>query len=108
TTPSVLPVDFAATNAYLIETADYLASLSPTDTTSINGVGYVTLNVTSGGSYSSFDLSTAQLAGATSQGLTINAPAGTTVVVNVAGPVATMNSFGIFLNGGISEHEVLY
>jgi choice-of-anchor A domain-containing protein len=106
TTP--LPIDFAATNAYLIEMADNLTSLAPTDATSINGFGYVTLNVTSGGSFASFDLTTAQLAGATGQGLTINAPAGTTVVVNVDGPMATMSSFGIFLNGGVDEHEVLY
>jgi choice-of-anchor A domain-containing protein len=101
TTP--LPFDFAAVANYLTDMADHLASLPMNGTTTIM-FGGITLN----GSDAAFNncyITAADLAAGT--GLTINAPAGSTVVLNVDGAAADFDNQQIFLNG-VNEHYVLY
>jgi choice-of-anchor A domain-containing protein len=103
------PFDFNDVESYLVSQAAYMASLPTNGTVDIdpwNGALTLTAN-NPADAYISFDLTGAEMADAAGGGLTINAPAGSTVVVNVTGPVSSMTSFGIFLNG-VDKQHVLY
>jgi choice-of-anchor A domain-containing protein len=54
-----------------------------------------------------FNVTGAELANAAGHGLSITAPAGSTVVVNVAGAASALASMGITLNG-VDRQHVLY
>ena len=101
--PATLPFDFAAVASYLTEMADHLASLPMNGTTNIM-FGGITMTGTDT-AFNNFYITVADLAAGT--GLTINAPAGSTVVVNVDGAAADFDNMGINLNG-VNEHYVLY
>jgi choice-of-anchor A domain-containing protein len=109
TGPNPFPFDFAEVESYLVSQAAYLATIPTNGEVKINqGNGAITLTALNpADSYISFNLTGAEMADATSGGLTINAPAGSTVVVNVTGPVSSMVSFGINLNG-VDKQHVLY
>lgn len=105
--PSVtsLPFDFAAVESYLLAQSNSLANLAPNGTTSIN-FGQITLNAA--GPPSSlyvFDVSGADLA--VGNAFTVNAPAGSTVVVNIDGSSTSFKNMGITLNG-VDRQHVLY
>jgi len=103
------PFDFNDVESYLVSQAAYMASLPTNGTVDINPWnGALTLTASNpADTYISFDVTGAEMAEAAGGGLTINAPAGSTVVVNVTGPVSSMTNFGIFLNG-VDKQHVLY
>lgn len=103
------PFDFNDVESYLVSQAAYLATLPSNGSVSIApSSGAITLTANNpSDSYVSFNLTAAEMADASGGGLTINAPAGSTVVVNVTGPVSSMVSFGISLNG-VDKQHVLY
>jgi choice-of-anchor A domain-containing protein len=101
TTP--LPFNFADVSNYLTDLADFLAAEQINGTTTFNSNNII---LTGGdAAFNNFYLTTAQLTAGT--GVTINAPAGSTVVVNIDGAAATFASQGIFLNG-VDKQHVLY
>jgi choice-of-anchor A domain-containing protein/uncharacterized protein (TIGR03382 family) len=103
------PFDFADVGSYLVSEAAYLASLPSNGSVAIdpwNGGLTLTAN-NPADAYISFNISGAEMADAAGGGLTINAPAGSTVVVNVTGPVSSMTNMGISLNG-VDKQHVLY
>lgn len=73
-------------------------------TTDLNPYGQVTFTGTDP-ACNVFTFSATQLA--TIDQLTLNAPAGSTAIVNVTGSAASLSSFGFFLNG-IDRTRVLY
>lgn len=104
---TALPFDFAEVQNYLTQTSDYLASIASNGTTSIF---YDQVHLTANSplsSFVSFDVTAEQLAAAAGHGLSITAPAGSTVVVNVLGAMASFESMGITLNG-VDKQHVLY
>jgi choice-of-anchor A domain-containing protein len=103
------PFDFAEVEAYLVSQAAYLATLPTNGSVAIDPWnGGITLTANNpGDSYISFNITGAEMADAAGGGFTINAPTGSTVVVNVTGPVSSMTNMGITLNG-VTEHQVLY
>jgi len=105
--PSVtpLPFSFAAVKTQLQSESTYLASLAPTGTTTMN-FSQVMLSATGpqNGFYV-FNVTGAQLAAGS--GLSITAPSGSTVVVNVDGTTDSFQNMGISLNGVDNQH-VLY
>jgi len=103
TSPATFPFSFTDVANYLTDQADFMASLPFNGTTNIL-FGGITLNGTDP-SFNNFYISAADLAAGT--GLTINAPAGSTVVLNVDGSPAFFDNMMINLNG-VTEHKVLY
>jgi choice-of-anchor A domain-containing protein len=103
------PFDFADVEGYLVSQAAYMATLPTNGSVIIDQwSGAITLTANNpADSYISFNLTAAEMIDASGGGLTINAPAGSTVVVNVSGPVSSMVSFGINLNG-VDKRHVLY
>ncbi len=98
------PIDFAAAEAYLLSASASLATLSATGTTSVTSWGGITLTG-SDPTLNVFDLSGADLASAV--WFELDAPAGSTVLVNIDG---TSVSFGAFYMRlvGVDETTVLY
>ncbi|HVU86142.1 MAG TPA: choice-of-anchor A family protein [Pirellulales bacterium] len=106
-TVTPLPFNFAAVKTSLQGESTYLASLTPNGTTTVN-FGALALTATGPtNSFYVFDVTGAQMAAAASHGLSITAPSGSTVVVNVDGTSDSMTSMGISLNGVDNQH-VLY
>lgn len=103
------PFDFNDVESYLVSQAAYLATLPSNGSVAIDPwSGAITLTANNpADAYISFSLTGAEMADAAGGGLTINAPAGSTVVINVTGPVSAMSSFGINLNG-VDKQHVLY
>jgi choice-of-anchor A domain-containing protein len=103
------PFDFNDVESYLVSQAAYMATLPSNGDVDIDpGNGAIILTALNpSDTYISFNLTGAEMADAAGGGLTINAPAGSTVVVNVSGPVSSMISFGISLNG-VDKQHVLY
>jgi choice-of-anchor A domain-containing protein len=100
---ATFPFSFTDVADYLTDQADFMASLPFNGTTTI-AFGGITLNGTDA-NFNNFYITAADLAAGT--GLTINAPAGSTVVLNVDGSPASFDNMGISLNG-VTEHKVLY
>ena len=96
------PVDFAAARAALAGLSAAWAALPATGTVDA-AWGTYTLTGTRG-TQNVFHLTSAALAAANT--LRINAPAGSTVVVNVAGGTAAMKNFGMFVTGTDRQHVV--
>ena len=84
-------LDFATTNSYLLTASNYWGSLSATGST-INNYGGIQL-VGTNSELNVFTLSGAVLA--SSWGITIDAPAGSTVLVNVTGTSDIFQNMGI-------------
>ncbi|QVL33662.1 choice-of-anchor A family protein [Telmatocola sphagniphila] len=96
-------VDFAAAQASLTSTSEALAN-KPSNGTVVNQWGGLILTGTSTGT-NYFSLNASQLS--SSWGITINAPAGSTVIVNVHGMSASMKFMGFQLQGGVTADHVL-
>lgn len=97
------PVDFNAAQVLLTGSSLSYAGYAPTSVASIAGSGAVTLT-TGDGNLQVFNLTDSQLAGANYQGLTINAKAGQTVLVNVSGKSVSMHDYQVYLNGTDANH----
>ena len=106
-TVTPLPFDFAAVKSQLQSQSTYLAGLVPNGSTTIS-FSQVLLNAAGpqNGFYT-FNVTGAQLAAASGHGLSITAPSGSTVVVNINGTADSFQSMGITLNGVDNQH-VLY
>jgi choice-of-anchor A domain-containing protein len=101
--PATFPFSFTDVADYLTDQADFMATLPFNGNTTIAFGG---INMTgTDSSFNNFYISAADLAAGT--GLTINAPAGSTAVVNVDGSPAFFDNMGINLNG-VNEQHVLY
>ena len=108
-TPAVtpLPFSFSDVQAYLQSESAYLASLTPNGTTKIS---FQQVQLTASGPSNAlyvFNVLGSDLTAAAGHGLSITAPAGSTVVVNVNGTTNNFNSMGITLNG-VDRQHVLY
>ncbi len=101
TTPQ--PFSFDDVSSYLTDLSDFLAAQPINGSTNISFNNIVMTG--SDSSFNNFYITAGQLAAGT--GLTINAPAGSTVVVNVDGSAADFDNQGIFLNG-VDKQHVLY
>jgi len=100
---SALPIDFAAAQAQLLSLAASCQALPTNGTTKVS-YGTVALTGTRT-DLNVFAVAGTVLAGA--NGLTISAPTGSTVVVNVSGSSDRMQNFGIKLSG-VDRQHVLY
>jgi choice-of-anchor A domain-containing protein len=99
------PIDFAARFAELRGLSSQLASRPATGTTTRENWGGVMLRGTNAG-VNVFDVNASAFTGAVLW--SIEAPAGSFVVVNIRGASASFSSFGISFSGGINQHGVLY
>jgi choice-of-anchor A domain-containing protein len=99
------PIDFAARFAELRGLSSQLAELTANGTTKRETWGGVMLTGTNP-ELNVFDVNASAFTGAVL--LSINAPAGSLVVVNIRGASATFQSFGHSFSGGIDQHGILY
>jgi choice-of-anchor A domain-containing protein len=99
------PIDFAARFAELRGLSSRLAGIPANGTTTREGWGGLMLRGTSP-SLNVFQVDASAFTGA--KLLSIEAPAGSFVVVNIHGASATLTGFGHQLSGGIDEHGILY
>lgn len=99
------PIDFASTREYLLGASSYWASLAANGST-VAQYGGITLTGTDP-SLNVFSLS--GLALASSSSLNINAPAGSTVLVNIDGSSNSFQYMGVNLaSGGTDRQHVVY
>jgi choice-of-anchor A domain-containing protein len=102
-------VDFAAAEQYLVASSSYWSNLSATGTTTNNFGGLFlvgndpTLNI--------FTVSGSELNSA--WGITVDAPSGSTVLVNVSGAINDFDNMGVSFastngNGATNQQHVLY
>ena len=106
-TPTPMPFDFADVSSYLVSEAQHLSTLPANGTTAISfNQVHLTANDPNA-AYVSFNVTGAQMAAAAGAGLFINAPVGSTVVVNISGTADSMTNMGIFLTG-VDKQHVLY
>jgi choice-of-anchor A domain-containing protein len=101
-TPTASPIDFVGAQTNLTSVSNTLASTPANGTVSVNW-GTYTLTGTSS-SLNVFNLSNSSFNGAT---INITAPAGSTVIVNVAGTADSFNGGSINLNG-VSSKDVIF
>jgi choice-of-anchor A domain-containing protein len=99
------PIDFAARFAELRGLSAQLAGLTANGVTKRETWGGVMLRGTDP-KLNVFDVNASAFTGAVL--LSINAPAGSLVVVNIRGASATFKSFGHSFSGGIDQHGILY
>ncbi|MEM8529629.1 MAG: choice-of-anchor A family protein [Chloroflexota bacterium] len=102
------PIDFAAAENDLLDRSATLSQISANGTTQVQYWGGPTAQVTLTGTdpdLNVFTVSGTDLSNTNT--LRINAPAGSTVVINIDGTVNQMKNFGIFLEG-INRRNVLY
>jgi len=99
------PIDFAARFTQLRDLSAQLAGLSVNGTTTRESWGGVMLSGTST-DVNVFDMQADIFTGATL--LSITAPAGSLVVVNIHGTAASLGAFGHSFSGGIDQHDILY
>jgi choice-of-anchor A domain-containing protein len=102
------PVDFAATAVELRELSTDLAGVTPNGTATVLPSGAVTLDGTDP-VLNVFTVDAADLLTlpASPDAVTINAPAGSTVLINISGDAQVVGGFGIVLNG-VGKQHVLY
>lgn len=96
------PIDFAATGQGLMVASQFYAGLTPTGTSVYQYGGY-TLNGANS-DLNVFNISASSLS--SSNWMTLNAPAGSTVIINVEGSSATLANMGINLNGFSASHVI--
>jgi choice-of-anchor A domain-containing protein len=99
------PIDFAARFAELRTLSSQLASLPANGSASRKPWGGVMLRGTSA-DVNVIDVSASAFTGA--RLISIEAPAGSLVVINIRGASATFSSLGTEFSGGINQHGVLY
>ena len=98
-----LPIYIPTLMTELIARSGYVGSLSANGTTNLS---FGTLTLSGGtGATRIFNVTASQLSSATN--FVLNAPAGTTAVVNVSGTSATFQNAGYSLTGGIANTNVL-
>jgi len=99
------PIDFTTAGASLNALSFFLASQPSTGTV---GAGPLGLTLTgNSNALNVFNLTAAQLASANNNGLNINAPVGSTVVINVDGASHSLANFQMYVNGSASESNPL-
>lgn len=103
---TALPFSFSEVQTYLTDQSNYLASLAETGTT-VFKYGLILTATDPNATFVTFNVTGEQMAAAKNYGLTINAPKGATVVVNVSGAATSMESMGITLKG-VDKQHVLY
>ena len=99
------PIDFAARGAELVNLSAQLAGLTANGSSRRETWGGIILRGTDA-QRNVFDVNASDLTGATLW--SIEAPAGSFVVVNIRGSSATISGGGIQFGGGINQHGVLY
>jgi choice-of-anchor A domain-containing protein len=100
--PVASPVNFGTTNQQLLNTSNAWGNLAATGSTSVS---YSTLTLTGNSdSLNIFDVTSSELSSATD--FVVNAPNGSTVIVNISGTSATWGG-GLNLNG-VGNNEVIY
>jgi choice-of-anchor A domain-containing protein len=99
------PIDFEVRFAGLRNLSAQLASLPVNGTTMLEEWGGITMQGTDP-DVNVFDVQASAFSGAAL--LSITAPAGSFVVVNIHGTSATFSSFGHEFHGGIDQHGILY
>jgi choice-of-anchor A domain-containing protein len=99
------PIDFAARFAELRALSVDLSIQTASGTTTLEPWGGIMLRGTDPG-LNIFHLNASAFTGA--RLLSIDAPAGSLVVVNIHGASATLTGFGHSFSGGIDQHGVLY
>ncbi|WP_309243003.1 choice-of-anchor A family protein [Hyalangium versicolor] len=99
------PVNFAARFNELRALSSRLAGLTANGTVTRESWGGVMLRGTAA-DVNVFDVNASAFSGA--KLWSIDAPAGSLVVVNIRGAAATFGGFGISFSGGINQHGVLY
>jgi choice-of-anchor A domain-containing protein len=100
---TIMPFSFGSIQADLNSKSSYYGSLAATGTTNVAFNGF-TLSGSSS-SLNIFSVSGSALASATS--FTINAPSGSTALININGTSDQMQNFGFTLNG-IDKQQVLF
>ena len=99
------PVDFAAREAELRRLSSYLAAMAVNGTTVRESWGGLMLRGTNPG-VNVFEVDAAAFTGANL--LSVEAPAGSLVVINIHGPSARLAGLGHSFSGGIDQRGVLY
>jgi choice-of-anchor A domain-containing protein len=99
------PIDFAGRFAELRTLSSQLAGLPATGTVTRESWGGVMLRGTNP-SLNSFHVPASHFTGASL--LSIEAPAGSLVVINIHGASPTFSGFGHTFSGGIDQHGILY
>ncbi|WP_224367477.1 choice-of-anchor A family protein [Hyalangium versicolor] len=99
------PIDFAARGTELVNLSAQLASQTANGTTTRESWGGLMLRGTSAWR-NIFDVNASDFTGA--KLWSIDAPAGSFVVVNIHGASATFGGFATQFSGGIDQHGVLY
>ncbi len=101
--PMQIPIDFLSAKTSLRSLSTSLAAQTPTNAVGNNGYGTYTLTGTNS------SLNVFSLTDSTYNGKTINisAPAGSTVVVNVAGTATSFNGGSINISG-VDSHSVIF
>ncbi|MDQ7030805.1 MAG: choice-of-anchor A family protein [Ardenticatenia bacterium] len=103
------PIDFAAEAAWLRSRSTAWAALPPNGATTVQDWGQPRAQITLTGSDE--DLNIFSLAGADlarAHTLIIDAPASSTVLINVDGLNAQMDGFGFSLRGGVQRDHILF
>jgi choice-of-anchor A domain-containing protein len=99
------PIDFASRFAQLSTLSSRLGSMTATGTTKRESWGGLLLSGTDP-AVNVFRVDASAFTGA--KLLSLNAPAGSLVVINIHGTSATFTGFGHTFSGGINQHGVLY
>jgi choice-of-anchor A domain-containing protein len=99
------PIDFAARFTELRGLSSQLAGLPVNGTTTLESWGGITLQGTDP-DVNVFHVEASAFTGTVL--LSIDAPAGSFVVVNITGASATFTNFGHSFSGGIDQHGILY
>ncbi|WP_224369561.1 choice-of-anchor A family protein [Hyalangium versicolor] len=100
-----MPIDFPARGAALRALSARLDGLTANGTTVFEPWGGIMLSGTSSKA-NVFDVAASRFSGA--KLLSINAPAGSLVVLNIHGSEALFTGFGHSFGGGIDQHGILY
>ncbi len=102
--PSALPINFTTAGTALSSASSTIAGLTPTDI----ATGSTSLLLSSAGTGTDvFSVSTSQLAAAASS-ITVHAPAGAVVVINVSGTNLSMTAQTVALSGGVTAADVIW
>jgi len=99
------PVDFAARGAELHKLSKQLAGLAPNGAATFTSWGGILLRGTDP-ARNIFQVPAGAFTGA--KLLSLEAPAGSLAVINIAGDSATFTGFGQSFSGGIDQHGVLF
>ncbi|WP_245767985.1 choice-of-anchor A family protein [Stigmatella erecta] len=99
------PIDFAARGAELRKLSSQLASLPSNSTTTLESWGGIMLQGTDP-QLNVFQVNASAFTGA--KLLSINAPTGSLVVINISGNSATFTGFSHTFSGGIDQRGVLF